>query len=154
MTAESLETLNLPPISPAFKTLGQKKYILDKMRRKFVIFTREEWVRQHWVWYLVDYQGVAPSLLVVEHAFKFHEMPKRADIVVFNRAFKPGLIVECKAPDVPITEKVIQQAAIYNQVLNAPYLVVSNGIDHLLFGYDLEQKKMQPLSELPDFSSW
>lgn len=151
MTAE---LLNLPPITPAFKTLGQKKYILDKYRRKFVIFTREEWVRQHWASYLVDYHSVAPSLLVIEYAFKYHEMPKRADIVVFNRSYKPGLIVECKAPEVPITEKVIHQAAVYNQVLKAPYLAVSNGIEHLLFGYDLEQKKMSALTELPDFSNW
>ncbi|MFM9050883.1 MAG: type I restriction enzyme HsdR N-terminal domain-containing protein [Bacteroidota bacterium] len=91
--------------------------------------TPEEWVRQHVLMFLIDNQGVPKGLIGVEKVIRINKMPKRFDILVYDRSHRPLILVECKAPTVPISQEVFDQAARYNLLLNVPFFFISNGID-------------------------
>jgi hypothetical protein len=146
--------LNLPIFDFKLKNQGQKKYIFDLVKKKFVTLTPEEWVRQHWIHFLVEYQSIPLSFLAIESAIKVNNMHRRADIVAYKKDLIPGLVVECKAPHIPINEDVVWQAAAYNQKIKAQFLVVSNGINHKLYRVDFEKNILCPLDKLPIFSEW
>jgi hypothetical protein len=125
-----LKQLNLPEYS--FRITGKdgNEMILDTVRRKYVKFTPEEWVRQNFLQYLI-HEGKYPSgLLGVEVMFRFNKLRRRVDILVHNRSGEPVMIVECKSPDVKIDEKVFDQIVCYNIGLKVPYIVVTNGLVH------------------------
>jgi hypothetical protein len=149
-----MQVLNFPEFKAVFKTLGQKKYIFDNFRKKFVTLTPEEWVRQHVAHFLCSHQSVPIGLISLEVPMKFHSMNKRADIVVYNRNHQPGLLVECKAPDVSLKQETFQQIATYNFVLNASLLLVTNGIETYLFHIDFQNSNMNQLEKLPEFNQW
>lgn len=149
-----MQTINLPEFEPVFKTQGQKNYIFDSFRKKFVTLTPEEWVRQHWAHFLVNFQSVPKTLLAVETSLTFNNMKKRCDILVYDKLHKPALIVECKAPTVKIDDKTCWQIATYNFIHKAKYLIVSNGIEHFLFSVDFNNHKINRLDNLPDFFTW
>ena len=115
--------LNLPPFAYNFKTLDGKAGLYDVFRKKFVLLTPEEWVRQHLLHYLVK------ELLV-------EGQKRRYDAVVYDAHFQPMLLIECKAPQVAITQAVFDQAARYNRTLDIPYILVSNGLQHLMAKVD------------------
>ena len=104
--------------------------ILDPIRKKYVKLTDEEWVRQNFVQYLIHEGKYPPGLIAVEVMSGFNKLRKRVDILVHNRAGQPVMIVECKSPDVPVTDKVFGQIVDYNLGFKVPYLVVTNGIVH------------------------
>jgi len=149
-----MKKLNLPLFDFDIQMQGQKKHILDIFRKKFVTLTPEEWVRQHWLRFLVQYKGVPAGLIAVETPVLFNGMTKRADIVVYGKNHKPQLIVECKAPQIPINAHVCWQIAMYNFTLKAPYLIVSNGMQHFVFECKLNTKEIKPLENLPSFVEW
>ncbi|MCO6495676.1 MAG: type I restriction enzyme HsdR N-terminal domain-containing protein [Bacteroidetes bacterium] len=149
-----MQEINLPGFSPLFKNSGQRKYIFDSFRKKFVTLTPEEWVRQHWAHYLLNNIGVPKGLIGIEVSLHANNMRKRADIVVFDKSQNPALIIECKAPGVQLTEQTCLQAANYNTVFKAKYLIVSNGLQHFLFAIDFENNVSMRLSELPHFENW
>jgi len=149
-----MQTINLPEFEPVFKTQGQKKYIFDSFRKKFVTLTPEEWVRQHWAHFLINFQSVPKTLLAVEASLTYNNMNKRCDILVYDKVHKPVLIVECKAPNVKIDEKTCWQIATYNFIHKAKYLIVSNGIEHFLFSVDFNANIISRLDNLPDFFDW
>jgi hypothetical protein len=101
-----METLNLPTYSFSVKSEAGRKYIFDAIRRKYVVLTPEEWVRQHFIRFLVSEKGFPASLVTVEQAFRFNEMQKRTDILVYNNRAEPVVMVECKAPSVVINRQV------------------------------------------------
>jgi hypothetical protein len=149
-----MQPLNYPTFKPLFKSIGQKKYIFDRFRKKFVTLNPEEWVRQHVANYLVDYQGVPVSLVAIESPIKYNNMHKRADIIVYTKRHVPGLVVECKAPEIKLSTETFWQVATYNMVLKAPYLLVTNGLESYLFCIDLQTNQMKELDKLPNFLEW
>ena len=125
-----MDRLNLPTYSLNQKSEDGRKYIFDPVRRKFVILNPEEWVRQNFIQYLVHDRGFPISLISVEQEFLFNRMKKRSDILVHNSSGNPVLMVECKAPEVKITQQVFEQIGLYNLSYHLPWLIVTNGMKH------------------------
>ncbi len=143
--------LNLPGFEFTFKTKEDKRYIFDEIRRKYLLLTQEEWVRQNFVKYLIHYKNYPSSLIVLEMPFVMNTREQRSDIVVYDKTGKIVLLVECKAPDIALTQKVFDQAAGYNLKLNANMLVITNGISHYCCKPDYENRKWLFLPDIPDF---
>jgi len=144
-----LKQLNLPEYS--FRISGEEgsEMIFDAIRRKYVRLTPEEWVRQNFVRYLIEEGKYPPGLIGIEVMSAFNNLKKRVDILVHDRAGKPVMIIECKAPDVKIDDEVFDQAVCYNMGFRVPYLVVTNGIDHYACRIDHELKKYDFLNVIP-----
>ncbi len=148
-----MERLNLPPYS--FRTTEKegKRVIYDPVRQTYVRLTPEEWVRQHFVQYLIQDLDVPEGLVATEASFKYQGQPWRADIVVHSRDGTPLLLVECKAPSVSLHQDTFDQGARYNLVLDAPYLVVTNGQEHYACRIDLEEQDYAFLDDLPPYET-
>lgn len=114
-----------------------------------MVLTPEEWVRQHVIQFLISEKKYPKSLINIEKQLKLHETVKRYDIVVFEPNGNIHLIVECKAPSIPITQETFDQIARYNLVANATYLMVTNGLEHYYCQMDYENEKYVFLRELP-----
>jgi len=123
--------LNLPPYDYKLKRDGDKVFILDPFRKKYLVLTPEEWVRQHFVQYLVNGAQYPKALIKMEGGLKFNTLSKRSDIVVFGRDGNPWMLVECKAPDYKLRQQTLEQAATYNHTLHARFIVLTNGMSHL-----------------------
>jgi hypothetical protein len=128
--------LNLPFYSFKIKEIDGLLCILDTFRRKYVALTPEEWVRQHLLHHLHNQYAYPKHSIAVEKQLKIGTLIKRFDALVYNQYTQPAVLIECKAPDVPITQQTFDQAARYNTVLNAPYLLVSNGLQHFFCRVD------------------
>lgn len=148
---QEMRQLNLPAYSLSTKVLKGIRYVHDPIRKKYVQLTPEEWVRQHLVHFLINEKHVPKGLMAVEMKLEYNKMLKRSDIVVYARNGHPLMIVECKAPTVPINQKVFEQIAMYNLSLQVPFLIVSNGMDHYCCRIDLHQKSFVFLQEFPDY---
>ena len=144
--------LNLPAFEVKIKDEGTKKQIFDVIRRKYVTLTPEEWVRQHFVHYLIEHLGYPQDLLANEVEVTLNGTSKRCDTVLFDRYLQARMIVEYKANDVLITQKVFNQIMRYNMVLRVEYLVVSNGIDHYCCKMDYLNNSYQFLQNIPKYS--
>jgi hypothetical protein len=149
MKDEQLVTLNLPAFEFSMRELGQSKQIFDIVRKRFVALTPEEWVRQNFIRYLIDYLRYPASLLAVERMVKVNGLTQRADVVVYNREGKPWLVIECKASTVKLSQDTFLQAARYNQDLKLPYFVLTNGLEHFCLFFNGAQFEFLP--ELPEF---
>ena len=148
-----MQRLNFPSYSFRFKNSENKVAIFDQTRKKFIILTPEEWVRQHTVQYLLQDKNYPKSYLNVEKLLKINDISKRYDIVVFQPNGTIFLLVECKAPEVNITQKTFDQIAQYNLTLKAQYLMVTNGLNHYFCQMDFENEKYIFLDELPPFKT-
>lgn len=122
--------LNFPAIRLRARQRGDNVEVWDALRGQYLVLTPEEWVRQHLVAFLVSHCGVQPGRLVAEYAVALNGQPQRADVVVVDDGGRPLLVAECKAPDVPVNEKVLSQVVRYNSVLGARYVVLTNGRVH------------------------
>ncbi|HKK59002.1 MAG TPA: type I restriction enzyme HsdR N-terminal domain-containing protein [Salinivirga sp.] len=147
------EKLNLPKADIQIRQNAKVSEIFDVVRKLWLPYTPEEWVRQNILHFLINYQDVPPSLIAVEMPIKVNRMERRCDIVVYSRSGKPAMIVECKAPGVKVTQKTVDQAGRYNLTLKAPYLMVSNGLKHYAFSIDFENESTTALKSIPDYSS-
>jgi len=141
--------LNLPRYSFRIKSKENKLYIFDRNRKKQVLLTEEEWVRQHFIEYLVQGKKYPRSLIAIEKQCKVEETIKRTDILVFNKNGQAEIIVECKAPSVRIDQDVFDQIARYNLKLKANYLVVTNGLEHFFCQMDHQEQKYHFLPDIP-----
>jgi len=148
-----MERLNLLTYSFNIKFKEQRKYIFDFIRRKYVLLTPEEWVRQNFLKYLVEEKKYPASLIAVEKEFKLNTLSKRSDAVVYNQSGNPFLMIECKATSVPIDQNVFDQIARYNMKLNVEYLVVTNGLAHYCCKIDIKNQKYYFLKDIPEFMS-
>ena len=148
-----MDTLNLPAYKFRTGEREDKEVIYDPLRQTYVRLTPEEWVRQHFVQYLIQELDVPAGLVAVEASFKYEGQPRRADVVVHDRQGAPLLLVECKAPSVPIRQDVFDQGAQYNLVLGARYLVVTNGQEHYACRIDFETQSYAFLDDLPGYTS-
>ncbi|HBG87121.1 MAG TPA: restriction endonuclease subunit R [Marinilabiliaceae bacterium] len=145
-----MRILNLPSFDVQIRENKGKKQIFDVIRKKYVALTPEEWVRQHFINYMVNL-GYPASLMAIERMVIVNGLKQRADIVLHNRKGEPALIVECKAPEVTINNDTLAQAARYNIPLNVDYLVVTNGLTHYCIRLDKAGLNHEVLRQLPDF---
>lgn len=141
--------LNLPTYDKKITLKDDKPFILDVIRRQYVALTPEEWVRQHFVHYLIEHKGYPQSLMANEVQLKLNGMSRRCDSVVYDRSLKPRVIVEYKAPTVNITQQVFDQICRYNMVLQVDYLIVSNGLVHYCCKIDYSTCSYTFLEEVP-----
>jgi hypothetical protein len=147
-----MTNLNLPKYSFRIKNRENKLYIFDKIRKKDVVLTEEEWVRQNFVEYLNKEKNYPLSIIALEKQCLVNELKKRTDILIFDKNGAPYIIVECKAPVVRIDQHTFDQIARYNMELNAQFLIVTNGIQHFYCRMNHEEKKYIFLSEIPNYS--
>ena len=148
-----MQQLNFPSYSFRFKNSENKVSIFDAIRKKFIILTPEEWVRQHVVQFLMTEKNYHQSLLNVEKVLKVNGLRKRYDIVVYNSDGTIHILIECKAPEVTISQNTFDQIAQYNMTLQSNYLMVTNGLNHYFCQMDFENEKYQFLTELPNYHS-
>ena len=150
---EQMESLNLPAFDARIMDHdGQSKKIWDDFRKKYIALTPEEWVRQHMLHFLAGHRGFPASLIKVEAALTYNKMKKRSDIVAYGSNGKPVLVVECKAPQIEISQGVFDQAAMYNVSFSGNYLVVTNGMEHFCCVIDHANKKWKFLQDIPHYS--
>ncbi|MUP46334.1 type I restriction enzyme HsdR N-terminal domain-containing protein [Gramella sp. BOM4] len=147
-----MQKLNFPSYSFRFKNSQNKIAVFDELRKKFIILTPEEWVRQHCVKFLREEKKYPSSLINVEKQLKLAGLTKRYDIVVFEPEGDIRIIVECKAPSVKITQDTFDQIARYNMSLNADLLMVTNGIQHFFCRMDYDKETYIFLRELPEYT--
>ncbi|MBQ6188065.1 MAG: type I restriction enzyme HsdR N-terminal domain-containing protein [Prevotella sp.] len=145
--------LNLPPFDMKLSGTRERMKVFDILRRRYVALTPEEWVRQHFVNYLINHLGYPAPLLANEVQLTVGEKHLRADTVLFSRDMRPRMIVEYKAPSVAITPDVFNQIAVYNTLLHVDYLVVSNGIEHYCRRIDYTTGQALPLDHIPTYDT-
>lgn len=148
-----MKQLQFPTYSFRFKNSENKVAIFDEIRKKFIIITPEEWVRQHVVQFLLQDKKYPKSHINVEKLLKINDLNKRYDVVVYNPDGSIFILVECKAPEIKISQHTFDQIARYNMTLNAEYLMVTNGLNHYFCKMDYENEKYDFLSELPEYQS-
>lgn len=146
-----MQSLNFPTYNFRFKNSENKTFIFDEIRKKFVLLTPEEWVRQNAIQYLLIEKKYPKSLINVEKVLLVNSLKKRYDIVVYNRNGSLFLLVECKATTIKISQETFDQIARYNLTLNAQYLWVTNGINHYFCQIDFEKEEYIFLNQLPNF---
>ncbi len=146
-----MDRLALPEFQPRLSEKNGKTFIFDKVRKKHVALTPEEWVRQHFVNYLITEKHYPVETMSNEVTIKLHNTTKRCDTVVFDTQLEPLVIVEYKAPRIEITEEAFQQILRYNMSLHARYLIVSNGLKHLCCQIDYARQTYKFLKEIPTF---
>lgn len=143
--------LNLPAYDTKITTNDGKRQIFDTLRRCYVTLTPEEWVRQHFVHYLLDHKGYPASLMGNEVSITLNGMHRRCDTVVYDKALQPRAIIEYKAPTVKITKEVFAQISRYNLILKVDYLIVSNGLQHYCCKMDYASNTFTFLQEIPGY---
>lgn len=146
-----MQVLNLPTYPFKLKKLGERTQIFDAIRKKYVVLTPEEWVRQNFLQYLIEEKKFPASLIAVEAGLKYNQMQKRMDVLVYDKQGSPHLMVECKAPEVKITQDVFDQIARYNMVFKVKYLVVTNGMNHFCCLMDYTNNSYNFLEGIPVF---
>ncbi len=144
-----MQPLQFPTYQFRFKNSENKVAIFDEIRKKFIILTPEEWVRQHVVHYLLYEKKYPKSWINVEKRIKINGLTKRYDVVVFNADGSIFLLVECKAPEIKISQHTFDQIARYNLALNAAYLMVTNGLEHYYCQLDYVNEKYHFLKDVP-----
>ena len=144
--------LNLPKYSFRIKNKENKLYIFDRVRKKDLVLTEEEWVRQNFVSYLHEEKNYPLSLMAIEKQCLVNDTVKTTDILVFDKTGSPHIIVECKATHININQETFDQIARYNMKLNATYLIVTNGLHHFYCQMDHKAKKYTFLEEIPNYS--
>jgi predicted type IV restriction endonuclease len=145
-----MQQLNLPPFEAKISTEKGKSKIFDVVRKKYIVLTPEEWVRQHFIHFMLN-SGYPASLMAVERLVVVNSLRQRADIVIFNRTGNPAMIVECKAPSVELDNKTIWQAARYNIPLGVKYLVITNGLKTYCIRTENSKNQQKVLEKLPLF---
>ena len=147
-----MQKLNLPTYSFRLKSNEKHTLIFDNLRKKYFVLTPEEWVRQHFVQFLISEKKYPTSLIAIEKQLIIHNLKKRTDIVVFDKSGSPSIIVECKAPHIKITQDTFDQIARYNLALKATYLIVTNGLDHYFCQMDFEKENYIFLKDFPNYN--
>ncbi len=147
-----MRKLNLPAYDFRYRTEGEMTLVLDVYRKRFVKLTPEEEVRQRFARYLVEEKGFPASLIMTEYSLKLNKLTRRCDILVHKPAGHPALLVECKAPEVSISQASFDQVARYNLAFKVRYLIVTNGLKHYCCQLDFETEKISFLSEIPAYA--
>lgn len=149
--SNDLTLLNLPSFEHKLKKINDKLCIWDIIRKKYIVLTPEEWVRQHFIHFLINQYQYPKSLIKLESGLSYNQLMKRTDIQVFDRTGSLFMIIECKAPYIELSQAVFSQAAQYNQVLKAQYLTIANGMFFHCCKTDWENLRLDFLQDLPIF---
>lgn len=144
--------LNLPTYDLRLRRTGNRDMIFDVLRRKYVALTPEEWVRQHFVHFLIEHKGYPTALLANEIELRIGGKHLRADTLLYNKELRPHMLIEYKSPTIALTQKVFDQISAYNLLLHTDYLIVSNGMQYICCRMDYEQNTYHFLEEIPDYS--
>ena len=147
-----MQKLNLPEYEFRIKREEAKTLIFDGIRKKYVVLTPEEWVRQNFIKFLKAEKKYPGSLMAVEKQIKVNGNPRRFDLLIYSRKGQPNLIVEFKAPNIKITQETFDQVVRYNMVLRVEYVVVSNGLQHFACQIDYNKNSYSFLKDIPDFA--
>ena len=145
----TLPKLNLPAIAPQLTREGEKVFVFDVLRKKNILLTPEEWVRQHWIHFLITSKGFPKGLVTSERGLTYNGLQKRTDLLVFDRQGLPYFLIECKSPEIEINQKVLSQAIAYNQTLKCPFIALSNGERHVFMCYVEDEGKFTQQLTLP-----
>tara|TARA_B100000963_G_C22133448_1_gene454328 strand:- start:37 stop:486 length:450 start_codon:yes stop_codon:yes gene_type:complete len=148
-----MEKLNFKSYQIEIKNNQNKQYVFDEIRKKNVLLTPEEWVRQNCVQFLIHEKKYPKSLISIEKKISINSLTKRYDIVVFGSDGMILLIVECKSPKIKISQRTFDQISRYNLVLKSQYLMLTNGLSHYFCKVDFENKKYSFLKKLPKYKS-
>ena len=143
--------LNIPPFQMKLSGTQERPKILDILRRKFVALTPEEWVRQHFIHFLIEHKGYPSALMANEVALSCSNKQLRADTVLYDRDLNARMIIEYKAPTIKITKRVFEQVTAYNFLLHVDYLIVSNGLTHYCCKMNYENNSYMLLTSIPDY---
>lgn len=146
-----MNPLNLPQYDIKMAVRNGKTVILDVLRRRFVRLTPEEWVRQHFINYLINYKGYPQALLANEIELSCGQKKLRCDSILYDTFAKPRMIIEYKAPNIAITQKTFDQITAYNILLKVDYLIISNGMKHYCCKTDYENHSYTFLRDIPSY---
>ena len=146
-----MQKLNFPSCAFKLKSSENKTLIFDIVRKKYVIVTPEEWVRQHVVHFLLKEKNYPISLIAIEKQLKINKRVKRTDIIVYNKQGTPEILIECKAPSVKITQTTFDQIARYNLSANSNFLMVTNGLAHYFCQIDTDKETYIFLEDIPSY---
>lgn len=146
-----MQKLNLPHAALTLTNRAGKTYVYDQFRKKDILLTPEEWVRQHFLHFLISALHYPKTLCNLERGLRYNKLMKRTDITVYDRQGDIFLIVECKAPEIKLTQKVFEQVATYSYALKAQHIVVTNGLQHFCCKLDHEHRKYSFLENIPSF---
>ncbi len=147
-----MHQLNLPAYPVKTRKTDDKTEVFDPIRKRYVLLTPEEWVRQQFIGYLITEKHYPESLISIEKGIKVNRMYKRFDAVISDRSGKPAVLIEFKSPKIPVSQKVFEQIAAYNIGLKVKYLIVSNGMKHYCCLVDYEDKSFSFLDTIPEYS--
>lgn len=146
-----MNRLNLPPFEIRLEQRQGKLYVWDILRSQWVRLTPEEWVRQHFVHYLTGHLGYPEGLLQNEVSLKVGELSRRTDTVLYDRQLRPQMLVEYKAPSVTLSQRTLEQIVCYNYTMQVPYLILSNGLQHIAYHIDYTRQSYSTLREIPSY---
>ena len=144
--------INLPPYEIKLREQNGRRQIFDFLRRRYVSLTPEEWVRQHFVHFLIEQKGYPKGLLANEVEQKIGDKKLRCDSLLYNKELRPRMIIEYKAPEIAITQRVFNQITVYNFLLHVDYLIVSNGRQHYCCRMDYEKGEYTFLQDIPHYT--
>lgn len=144
-----MKKLNFPNYEFRLKKEGQKRFIFDLIRKKYIQLSSEEWVRQNCIRFLVEEKRISRYSIAVEKEIEFNGIKKRFDIVSYSSEGKINLLVECKAPNIEINQKTFDQILIYNKILKSKYLMVTNGINHYYCKINEDRNNIKFLANFP-----
>ena len=147
--AISFQKLDLPQFEFRIEADGDSLKIFDEFRKKYLVLTPEEWVRQNFVKFLVYNRKYPVGLLKLEHKIKLDRVWKRCDIIIFDKSLNPHLIVECKAPEINISQETFNQIGLYNSKLKVKYLIATNGLKHICLQSDYTKNSFMFLKDIP-----
>ncbi len=148
---QKMSSLNFPTYSFRIKTTDGKKYIFDRIRKKFVALQPEEWVRQNMIEFLIAEKNYPETLIGNEVSLVYNNLQRRCDSVIYSTAGKPLMIIEYKAPTVEISQNTFDQICVYNKELNVDFLLISNGLQHYCCKVDNDRNQLFFLQEIPDY---
>ncbi len=145
-----MQTLNFPNCDFKITRKEEGEYVFDIIRKKDILLTPEEWVRQHIIHYLLDELDYPRGLVKVESGVSYNKRMKRSDVVIYNNLGNPQILVECKAPGVKIDQSTLEQVAVYNNSLKASIIILTNGLVHYTFKIGAAGELIN-LKEIPKF---
>ncbi|MBV6644380.1 MAG: type I restriction enzyme HsdR N-terminal domain-containing protein [Cyclobacteriaceae bacterium] len=143
--------LNLPKCELRVKRQDDVDWVWDIIRKKFIILTPEEWVRQHFLHLMIDHLNYPGSWIKVESGLKYFKSTKRTDILLLKRDGSPFLLVECKSADSKLNQTTLKQIATYNKSLQAPYIAITNGLKHFIWKLDFRNASYQSHTQFPAY---
>ena len=143
--------LKLPEPKFKIKLVNNITQVFDQVRKKFIVFTPEERVRQYLIYFLNIERGYPFGLMKLEQKLYYNKMLCRADVIIYNNNGKPVMLIECKAPHIKLSQNIFDQIAKYNYVLKVPYLLISNGVQHFCCHIDYTKDNIDFLQDIPSF---